>query len=589
MGAGAFLRRYAAGRALIEALAGGLADMPKSGFRYGRFARYRRWFETVHDASMRPAPACGPRLSVLVPAFNADPDHFEAMLASLVVQSYTNFEAVVCDDGSTQREALGRVEALRDDRFSLVHHAQNSGIAAATNTAMAASSGDLIAFVDQDDVLAPDALARLVDAFADNPTAVYAYSDEDKMDARGRRSEPYLKPRFDRALLYRRNYLNHLSAIRSEALRGLGGLDSRFDGAQDYDLSLRVLEACGPAGFAHVPRILYHWRTGAWAKGVSRLGAETAAQARGRALEAHLARIENPAPVRVGSELEPMWSVPPDTRVSVIIPMRDRLALTQHCLQDARAGTGGLQCDWVLVDNGSEEPETLDWLETQASRADTTVVRAPGRFNFSALINQGAAASHGALLLILNNDVLGGAPGWIETLAAEALRPWAGPVGVKLVYPDGRLQHGGVALGLGGVAGHVMKGSKPGEAGPFGHLALTRTVSAVTGACLMVRRDVFEEVGGLDVTRFAVALNDVDFCLRAAEAGYDCVWTPKVTLTHVEGASRGRETGIEPRLKEETARFRNRWALPEPCDPYLNPNLSHKTEQLGLAWPDARR
>lgn len=577
------LRSTALGRGLIELVAHHVGGLRRSGFVHGRFPRYRAWLRTVHEADACPAQD-GPLISVLIPTFNPEPAHFRAMLASLRGQTYTHFEALVCDDGSSRREALAIVSELEDPRMRLIERASNGGISAATNTALAHASGVITAFLDQDDRLARDALAAIAAAYESDREAVLVYTDEDKLDRCGRPCDPYLKPAFDRALLYRRNYINHLTAIRTEALRALDGLDSRYDGAQDYDLVLRVLERHGGGRFVHVPRIAYHWRTGAWASGLSQTRANQASTARKAALEAHLERLGEPAEVRAGTELDPRWSVPRGTRVSVIIPTRDRLDLVKRCVRDARAAAEGIECEWILVDNDSASKETLSWFERESRRTDTRIVRVPGPFNFSRLVNTAAAEAGGELLLILNNDVYGGPPGWIKSMAGEALRPWAGPVGAKLLYPDGRLQHGGIALGLGGLAGHVMKGAKPCEAGPFGHLTLTHTVSAVTAACLMVRRRVFEEVGGFDAERFPVALNDVDFCLRTARAGYETVWTPKAQLYHHEGASRGRETVRDERYAAEIERFYTLWEPVLERDSYLNSNLASSAELLGLNW-----
>ncbi|TGY90315.1 glycosyltransferase [Marinicauda algicola] len=582
------LRSSALGRGLIEFAAERLAGLRRSGFVHGRFPRYRAWHDTVH-ARGACSPTNGPLISVLIPAFNPDSAHFRAMIASLQAQTYSHFEALICDDGSSAREAFAYIAEAADPRIRLIERGANGGISAATNTALEQASGEFTAFLDQDDSLAPDALAAIATAFAREPDAILVYTDEDKLDRRGRPCEPYFKPVFDRALLYRRNYINHLTAIRTGALRALGGLDGRYDGAQDYDLVLRVLERHGPQAFAHMPRVAYHWRTGRWARSLSQTRAGQVAAARKAALEAHLTRLGQSAEIFAGAELDVRWPVPAQTRVSVIIPTRDRLDLIERCVREARASAEGVVCEWILVDNDSVEQDTIAWFEREARRADTRVVRAPGGFNFSHLVNTGAAQARGELLLILNNDVYGGNPGWILAMAGEALRPWAGPVGAQLLYPDGRLQHGGIALGLGGVAGHVMKGAKPGEAGPFGHLALTRTVSAVTGACLMVRRAVFDAVGGFDAEAFPIALNDVDFCLRTAKAGYETVWTPHARLYHREGASRGRETAEDARFAAEIAHFRARWEGALKADPYLNPNLDPSAELLGLDWQIADR
>lgn len=565
------------GRQAVEWVAALRAEAGRT-FRHGRFPRYRRWLRRVHEPALSSCqPPVQPLISILTPAFNPDPEQLRVLQDSLKRQDYRNWEWVICDDGSTQAASLRALSKVESGAARLHRHEDNQGISAATNTALAAARGEVVCFVDQDDRLSPGALTVIAAAFADQPNLQLVYTDEDKLSG-VRRSGPAFKPAFDRALLYRRNYINHLTAVRTGLARRLKGLDSACDGAQDYDFVLRAFEAAGAAAIGHAPYIAYSWRSGGKARGVSATRRDAAAAARQHALAAHLERIGQPAEIGIaGDDLSPRWRVSEPPRIDVVIPTRDRLSLLERCVEDARAGAEGIEARFIIVDNDSEDPATHDWFEGQESIDDTEIVRAPGPFNFSRLVNTGAARGGGGLILLLNNDVQGGEAGWMRRLAEEALRPWAGAVGPKLVFPDGRIQHGVVVVGMGGSAGHFMKGARGREAGPDGRLSVTRSVSALTGACLMTPRAVFDRLGGFD-EGFPGAFNDIDYCLRVWRAGLECIFTPDVTLQHLEGASRGRETAADAAFCSAAAAFRKRWGRVIAGDPFFNPNLSPDSE-----------
>ncbi len=583
------LRKTRVGELLTNESVALCSVLARKGFFRGHFPHYRPWLRRIHDARP-PAPVIdGPKISVVVPTLNPVPGTFAAMLRSLNAQTYENWEAVICDDGSRSGDSMAILARAADEpRVHLVRHAVNRGVAAATNTALEAAQGDIICFLDHDDMLAPDGLASVAEAFHTRPDLILAYTDEDKLDVFGRRCDPYFKPDFDRALLYRRNYINHLTAIRTEVVRDMGGLRENLDGAQDYDLVLRVFERAGAKRIMHVPRIAYHWRTSQGAKGFSQARKAEAMEARRLALAQHLDRIgQAGSEVEGGDEMKVSWPVPHGQAISVIIPTRDRIETLARCVADLRSSAEEMDLQIVIVDNNSVEQRSRDWFAQAAALPDMTIVHAPGPFNFSALINLGARHATADTLLILNNDVYGGRPGWLRAMAGEALRPWAGAVGAKLLYPDGRLQHGGVVLGMGGSAGHYMKGGREHEAGPSSHLRLTRTVSAVTGACLMIRRAVFDAVGGFDAEQFPIGFSDVDFCLRVSAAGFENVWTPDAVLIHEEGGTRGREPADHPRLLGEIARLRMRWGEAVTADPWYNSNLSTDSEWPALKWSRA--
>lgn len=553
-----------------------------SGRRYfaGVFLDYGEWIRRQPCA----LPARGASVSVVVPVYQPDLAQLEKAVASVLGQAYQPLELVLCDDGSSEelREGL-RFLAERDARIILVERAENGGIAAATNNAIDAASGDWIAFLDQDDRLADGVLSACAAVMRDEAVQL-VYTDEDKIDRQGRRHDPYFKPDFSRALLYGRNYLNHLTLVRRSALAAVDGLAAGFDGAQDFELIVRLLEAFGPAAIRHVPVIGYHWRQGHASGSFSDRHREVAAEAGEQALKQHLQRLGGASAVTletrpVGRRLR-FDAAPDASDITVIIPTRDHIDLVARAVDQL-----GDETSVIIVDNGSTEPASREWLQHFASTsARRRVVRDDGAFNFSRLINLGAARAETSKLLILNNDVHSAAPGWVGELAGWAGFDWAGCIGARLDYPDGRLQHGGVLLGLEAGAGHFMRGAADGAAGPFGHLQLVRGVSAVTAACLMIRKQVFDEVGGFDERDFPVTFSDVDFCLRVRAAGYENIWTPFARLTHEEGSSRGRTeaSADHPEHLGALKNLKQRWPGAMQGDPFSNPALDPRFEQMRL-------
>ncbi|WP_300528123.1 glycosyltransferase [Maricaulis sp.] len=553
-----------------------------SGRRYfaGVFLDYDEW---IRRQPCAPAGR-GLAVTVVVPVYQPDMAQLEEAVASVLEQAYEPLELVLCDDGSGDnvRESLRQL-AGRDARIKLVERSTNGGIAAATNSAIAAASGDWVAFLDQDDRLAQGVLSACADAMSDDAVQL-VYTDEDKIDRRGRRHDPYFKPDFSRALLYGRNYLNHLTLVRRSALTAVDGLAAGYDGAQDFELVLRVLDAFGPAAIRHVPVIGYHWRQGHASGSFSDRHREAAAAAGEQALKQHLRRLGGPSDVTL--ETRPVGrrvhfdGSPDASDITAIIPTRDRIDLVARAVDQL-----GDEISVIIVDNGSTEPASREWLQHFArSGARRRVVRDDTAFNFSRLVNLGAARAETSKLLILNNDVHSAAPGWLAELAGWAGFDWAGCVGARLDYPDGRLQHGGVLLGLDAGAGHFMRGAADGAAGPFGHLQLVRGVSAVTAACLMIRKQVFDEVGGFDEHDFPVTFSDVDFCLRVRAAGYENIWTPFARLTHEEGSSRGRTeaSAAHPEHLGALKNLKQRWPSAMQRDPFSNPALDPRFEQMRL-------
>ncbi len=520
-----------------------------------------------------------PLISVLMPVHDPAPRVLRAAIRSLQAQLYPNWELCLCDDASRDPRVVRLIDRLAaaETRIRIVRRAENGHIARATNDALALAQGAYVAFMDHDDALPEQALYEVARAVRDDPGLVLVYSDEDKIEGRGRRFEPHFKADFDRELLYGQNYINHLTVIRTEAVRALGGLRPGFEGSQDHDLLLRLTEDLDPGRIRHIPMVLYHWRA---AGGSGTFSDRALARAEAARLQAvsevagrRGARAER-GPHGFTRVVHPLPVPPP--RVSVIIPTRDRAELLSVTLDGLFAETDYPEIEVVVVDNDSREPETAALFARYQGDPRLRVVAAPGPFNFSDLSNRGAEAARGSVLLFLNNDIEVIEPGWLTEIVSQAVRPEIGAVGAKLLYPDRTVQHGGVVLGIGGVAGHGHLGLPDSDPGYFARMVLVQEVSAVTGACLALRAAVFREVGGFDAQMLKVAFNDVDLCLKIRTAGYRILWTPFAKLVHHESKSRGPEDTPEKRARfqAETAVMQERWGALLGADPYYNINLS---------------
>ncbi|KST60692.1 glycosyl transferase [Methylobacterium sp. GXS13] len=555
-----------------------------------RVTGYEAWIRT-HDyrraaragiAAEIAAWANPPLISVLMPVHDPDPKVLQAALASLRAQLYPHWELCVVDDAST-RPAIPKIlqrAAEADPRIRLHARSENGHIARATNDALGLARGDVCAFMDHDDVLTEDALYEVARALRLDPALVLIYSDEDKIDGRGRRFDPHFKPGFDRELLYAQNYINHLTVVRTEALRAVGGLRPGFEGSQDHDLLLRLTDGLDPSRIRHIPRVLYHWRAAQGSGTFSDRSLAKAEAARLRALDEVVAPWDGRAergPSGFNRLVRPLPQ--PAPRVSAIIPTRDRAEILSVTLDGLLTSTDYPDIEVVIVDNDSREPETAALFARYRDDPRVHVVPVPGTFNFSDLSNRGAAAAAGPVLLFLNNDVEVLEPGWLGELVRHAVRPEIGAVGAKLLYPDRTIQHGGIVLGIGGVAGHSHLGVPDADPGYFCRMVIAHEVSAVTGACLAMRADVFEAVGGFDAEALKVAFNDVDLCLKIRRAGYRIVWTPFAKLIHHESKSRGAEDTPEKRkrFEGEVLTMLDRWGPELRADPYYNINLSRNS------------
>lgn len=533
-----------------------------------------------------------PTISVLLPAYNSDPRWLRRAFDSVREQLYPHWQLCIVDDASTQPHVWKTIEryAKRDERIKAFRREENGHISAASNDALRLATGDFIALLDHDDELAPTALYLVACAIDENPDARLFYSDEDKLDRQGRRTDPYFKPDWNPDLFHTQNYVSHLSVYEAALVREAGGLRLGFEGSQDYDLTLRCIEQLAPAQIHHIPHVLYHWRIADESTATFAAAKPYAHEAAIRAVQEHLDRRGAGASVvaHYGSYQRLIYSPPADhPLVSIVIPTRDRVSLLRQCITSLVPKTEYPNFEVIVVDNESSERETLGYLRLLTATGRTSVVRVPGEFNYSKLNNLGVAHARGEFIALLNNDLEVMNADWLSEMVSHAARPEIGAVGARLWYPDGKMQHGGVILGVGGVATHAHVGIRK-EHGYFARAHLAQNFSAVTGACMLVRKEVYQRLGGLDEVNLAVAFNDVDFCLRLIEAGLRVVWTPHAELVHHESASRGLEdTGTKQRrFLAEVAFMQNKWGHVLEADPFYNPNFSIESQQqFKLAFP----
>lgn len=529
-------------------------------------------------ASMLEALSSQPLVSILVPVYNTDPEWLAAAVDSVRAQTYPRWQLCLANDCSDRQQTLDYLDSLDDPRIKVIHLERNGGIAAASSAALAAAEGEFIALLDHDDLLFPDALLESV-AVLDRTGADFSYSDEDKIDDDGRHVEAHFKPDFSPEYFHSCNYLCHFSVIRRSVVEAAGGFRPGFDGAQDYDLFLRCAELCNR--IEHIPKILYHWRKHAGSTAQASGAKPKSWEAGRRAIEQSLERRQIAAGVELAdypNTYRVRYPIAGTPKVSIIIPFRDEPALLQSCVASVLAKSGYQRLELLLVDNGSVLPETAQLLERLAGQdARIRVLRHDVPFNYSAINNWAARQASGEHLLFLNNDVEAIRQDWLVAMLEHSQRPEIGVVGARLLYPDDTVQHAGVIIGLGGVAGHAHLFQHRDHPGYFGRSRLLQNTSAVTFACAMTRAEVFQQLGGLNETDLTIAFNDVDYCLRAREQGLRVVYTPYAKLYHHESKSRGAESTPEKqrRFNAEIAYMQRRHrAILERGDPYYNPHLS---------------
>ncbi len=563
------------------------------------YREYPSWIEAAERAAANRVVAYSeqaaqwptrPRFSVLMPVYRPPLPFLEQAVQSVLEQVYTDWELCIVDDGSPDTAHIEWLEVLaaREPRVRLLRRRSNRGIANATNDALAMATGNYCLFLDQDDLLANNALFEFAAQVVSWPLAHIVYADEDRVDTAGHRSRPFFKPDWDPEWLRTTNCINHPVAVRTTLLRSIGGLRIGIDGVQDWDLLLRLAETTRSDAVLHIPHVLYHWREhpGSTAAGIYEKAGIVAAQE--RVLRDTIARRGETAgiePAAGGWRIKYALPAKP-LLVSIVIPTRDRVELLSRCVAGLRKRTSYTHWETIIVDNDSIEPDALQFIAALAGDPRFKVLRVRGGFNYSALCNSGVAAAGGEVVVLLNNDVDPINSDWLTEMVGHALRPEVGLVGAMLYYPDDTIQHAGVVLGLNGVADRPYIGYPRGFRGIDSRLLAVHSVSAMITACAAVRRDVYLAAGGMDET-LEIACNDLDLCLRVADMGYRNVLTPHAELYHDESASRGYQYGTATNAQEaaDEARFREKWRGKLERDPTYNPNLTLEGAAFSLAAP----
>jgi len=528
-----------------------------------------------------------PLISVLMPVFNTPEPWLRKAIDSLRSQLYGNWELCIADDASTAlhvRQILKEYENC-DPRIRVVWREKNGHISASSNSALELVRGDFIAMLDHDDEISEHALYLVAEELNRNPELDFLYSDQDKIDTNGTRYDPYFKSDFNPDLLRSQNYVDHLAVFRTSIVRDIGGWRTAFDGSQDYDLVLRFIELTTPAKICHIPYVLYHWRAvpGSIA---SHVNEKNYAPMRSRqALAEHLDRLGIQANVTSNypdySIHRVIYSLPKEVPlVSIIIPTMDGLEFLSRCIDGVLHKTDYVNIEVIIVNNRSVKTETHDYLKSISKDRRIKILDYDFEFNYSKINNFAVREAKGSILALLNNDVEVINGDWLTEMVSHALRPEIGAVGAKLYYPDDTIQHAGVFLGYKGRAGHIYRYASRYWMGHWARAVLVQNFTAVTAACMVLRRDVFEEVGGFDEQRLTITFNDVDLCLRIYEKGYRNLFTPHAELYHLESKTRGK---LAYQVEEDY--FENRWKHLINRDPAYNPNLTIESEDLAPAFP----
>ena len=521
-----------------------------------------------------------PLISIAVPAYQTPVEFLRQMIESLIVQTYSNWELCIVNaspDNEEMQKVLAEYSA-GDSRVRFCNLKENLGIAENTNRAFAMTKGEFVGLLDHDDLLAPNALYEIVKILQDHPQADALYTDEDKVTTElDEHFQPHLKPDFNLDLLRSNNYICHFFVVQKSIVEKAGGFRKEFDGAQDYDFIFRCTENAGEV--LHVPEILYHWRTHKASTADNPASKMYAFEAGKRAIEAHLERTGTKGEVSHTQDLgfyRVKYPVQGKPLVSVIIPNKDEKETLQTCLEMLEKNTGYQNFEIIIVENNSTTDEIFRYYKELSGNRKIHLLRWGKEFNYSAINNFAVAHAKGEYLLFLNNDVKSINPDWLEEMLGVCQRPEVGGVGAKLIYPDNTIQHAGCVIGMGGIAGHMFVDMPADRTGYLHKASLLQDMSAVTAACLLMKKEVFEQAGGF-TEELAVAFNDVDLCLKVRKNGYLIVYDPYVKLYHMESKTRGAEDSKEKvrRFQTEIEYMRCHWIdILKNGDPCYNKNLS---------------
>ena len=521
-----------------------------------------------------------PLISVAVPAFRTPETFLIQMIESLLDQTYGNWELCIANGSPEDTVMKGVLDEYmkKDSRIRVSELSENKGIAGNTNAALEMARGEFVGLLDHDDLLAPNALYEVARALDSDRTLDAVYTDEDKVTTElDEHFQPHLKPDFNLDLLRSNNYICHFFVVRCSVVEKAGGFRQEFDGAQDHDFIFRCVEIAGKVG--HIPEILYHWRTHKASTADNPASKMYAFDAGKRAIEAHLERTGTAGVVTHTPDLgffRVKYPVQGSPLVSIIILNKDEKETLKTCIESIREKTEYDNYEIIIVENNSTTEEIFQYYKELSQDPRIRLLRWKKEFNYSAINNYGVSHAKGEYLLFLNNDVKVITLGWIKEMLGVCQRPAVGAVGVKLIYPDNTIQHAGCVIGIGGIAGHMFVDMPANRTGYLHKASILQDMSAVTAACMMMKKTAFEEAGGF-TEKLSVAFNDVDLCLKVRKNEKLIVYDPYVQLYHMESKTRGAEDSTEKvrRFQEEIEYMRCQWIdILKKGDPYYNKNLS---------------
>ena len=530
-----------------------------------------------------------PAISLVVPVHKSPIQHLKRCIESVLEQSYPHWELRLADDNSLDEavlETLNEYAAL-DNRIKVIHSPINGHISVASNSALQLATGEWMSLLDCRDELNEHALYYVVKALNEQPDTQFIYSDEDKITDSSKRFDPYFKSDWNLDLLYSQNYASHLAVYKTEIVKRIGGFREGFEGSQDYDLLLRYSREIDHQNIVHIPKVLYHKRVLEGSTSISPEEKIYTTIVGMKVLEDHFSALNIPALIEQGKRAnlyKVNWPIEGEPLVSLIIPTYNQHELTKNAIHSILTKSTYHNFEILLVDNRSNDPQALRCFAELAQHPKVTLLQYPYPFNYSAINNFAAKHANGSVIGFINNDIEVISPDWLTEMLSHALREDIGCVGAMLYYSNDTVQHAGVVIGMGGVAGHPHKHTMRGDNGYHNYLKVVQNVSAVTGACLLVKKSIFDELGGLNEVDLKVAYNDVDFCLRVQELGYRNLWTPHAELYHHESASRGPDytPANRERFLKEVEYMRKTWSTDTYRDPYYSVNLTLESDDMSI-------
>lgn len=563
---------------------------PSNGRKVDPQSLYETWIANNEGDIYKTQPlSYTPLVSIITPTHNTPKKYLLKMLESVLTQTYVNWELCIADDASSDTETIQTLKTYQNQykNINVLFREENGHASAASNSALTLATGEYVLFLDHDDMLAPNALYEMVKKLNENRKLKLIYSDEDKIDEQDRRYNPHFKSGWNPDLFFSQNYICHLACVKRALVEEVGGFREGYEGSQDYDLLLRVTDRLQNSEIDRVQKVLYHWRA---IKGSTAYGSGEKPythKAGRKALTDHFKKQDINITVEDGllpNTYKVTYLLPDPPLVSILIPTRDRYDLLQTCITSIFEKTIYPHYEIIIIDNETTCPKTLAYFEALKRYQNVTVIGYHKPFNYAAINNFGVQFARGKVVALMNNDVEVISKGWLSEMVQHALRPEIGAVGAKLYYDDDTIQHAGVVLGIGGVAGHSHKRFQKNAYGYFSRLKIIQNYSAVTAACLVVRKELYESVGGLDEEDLKVAFNDVDFCLKIDKLGYRNLWTPYAELYHHESKSRGADDTSQKRIRfnKEVNHMKEKWQEILLNDRFYNKNLTLKSEDFSI-------